>query len=164
MIKEKSLQPPPRQAAKNKLATRRVVRDLAVSYQPKSRPRGSARRARWKIPAITPIGSDAPVSKTLPLAVKRIAETLHPEKIILFGSYAYGTPTPDSDVDLLVVMKNRNSHRENYLSVSDCLIPRPFAVDIVVRTPREIELALAKDDFFIQEITERGKTLYERAI
>lgn len=164
MIKAKSPRPTPGQSAKNKLGSRRVVRDVAASDQSKSRPPGSARRARWKIPQVTPIGSDAPVSKTLPLAVKRIAEALRPEKIILFGSYAYGTPTPDSDVDLLVVMKNRNSHRENYLSVSNCLIPRPFAVDIVVRTPREIELAFAKGDLFIQEITERGRTLYERAI
>lgn len=103
------------------------------------------------------------MSKTLPRAVKRIAETLHPEKIILFGSYAYGSPTPDSDVDLLVVMKNQKTHRDNYLAVSQCLVPRPFAVDIVVRTPREIKSALARGDFFIQEITERGKTLYERA-
>ncbi len=51
-----------------------------------------------------------PVAKTLPKAVKRIVAELKPEKIILFGSYAYGNPTPDSDVDLLVVMEtNLNS-------------------------------------------------------
>lgn len=131
--------------------------------QEESSPHDSTRRARWRIPHVTPIGSDAPVSKTLPRAIKRIAETLNPEKIVLFGSYAYGNPTPDSDVDLLVVIKNHQNHRDNYLAVSHCLVPRPFAVDIVVRTPREIKLALARGDFFIQEITERGKTLYERA-
>ncbi len=125
--------------------------------------RAAYRAPRWKIPDVTPIGSDAPVCKTLSLAVKRIVETLHPEKIILFGSYAYGNPTPDSDVALLVVMKNRNSHRENYLAVSECLIPRPFAVDIVLRTPQEMTRAMTKGNFFIQEITERGKTLYEQA-
>lgn len=149
--------------AKPKLQSRRTARETRTRYQTKM-PRASTRRARWKIPAVTPIGVVTPVSKTLPRAVKRIAETLHPEKIILFGSYAYGNPTPDSDVDLLVVLKNQNTHRDNYLAISRCLIPRPFAVDIVVRTPREVRLALARGDFFIQEITERGKTLYERAI
>src|SRR5581483_7573800 len=124
--------------------------------------RAGYRAPRWKIPDITPIGSDAPVSKTLPLAVKRIVETLHPEKIILFGSYAYGNPTPDSDVDLLVVLNNRAGHRDNYLAVSHCLIPRPFAVDILVKTPQELKNALAHGDFFIEEIITRGKTLYER--
>lgn len=139
-------------AVKRRVATRQT-RERRASY----------RARRWKIPKITPIGSDAPVSETLPLAVKRIVETLHPEKIILFGSYAYGNPTPDSDVDLLVVTQNQKSHRENYLAVSECLIPRPFGVDIVLRTPQQMRSALANGDFLIQEISERGKTLYEQA-
>jgi len=150
----------PRVAPQNK---KRVPAKRRVNARHTRERRASYRAPRWKIPDITPIGSDEPVSKTLPRAVKRIVETLHPEKIILFGSYAYGNPTPDSDVDLLVVMKNRNSHRENYLAVSECLIPRPFAVDIVLRTPQELKRAMANGDFFIQEITERGKTLYEQA-
>jgi len=164
---ERQMKPKTRIAArstKQKRQPRRAVRETATRYRTKATPRVSARRARWKIPAVTPIGSHAPVSETLPRAVKRITETLHPEKIILFGSYAYGNPTPDSDVDLLVVIKNHKSHRDNYLAVSECLIPRPFAVDIVLRTPQEIQFAFAKGDFFIQEITQRGKTLYERAI
>jgi len=46
-----------------------------------------------------------PVAKTLPQAIKRLVAELKPEKIILFGSYAYGNPTPDSDVDLFVVIE-----------------------------------------------------------
>ena len=53
-----------------------------------------------------------PVSKTLPQAIKRIVSELKPEKIILFGSYAYGNPTPDSDVDLLVIMDTKASYKE----------------------------------------------------
>lgn len=141
---------------------RRTVRETPTRYQTKPRRRASPRRSRWKIPSVKPIGSDAPVSETLPLAVKRIAETLHPEKIILFGSYAYGTPTPDSDVDLLVVMKGDEPEVERYLAVSRLLRPRPFAVDILVRTPQEIKAAIRKGDFFIEEIATRGKVLYER--
>jgi predicted nucleotidyltransferase len=102
------------------------------------------------------------VSETLPLAVKRIAETLHPEKIILFGSYAYGNPTPDSDVDLLVVLEGYTVWEERFLGVARLLRPRVFPVDLIVKTPHEIEYSLGHRDFFIQEIVQRGKVLYER--
>ncbi len=112
---------------------------------------------------VHPIGFP-PVSKTLPQAVKKIAETLKPEKIILFGSYAYGNPTPDSDVDLLVVMKTRKSAKECRLAVSRLLRPRQFPVDIIVKTPKEIEYAINnKGNFFVQEIVKKGKVLYEKA-
>lgn len=114
------------------------------------------------IPAITPIGSDAPVSVTLPKAVRRIARALRPQKIILFGSYAYGKPDPDSDVDLLVVMETNAPRKERYLTVSRLLRPRPFAVDIIVKTPREIKTAIKSGDFFIEEIYTQGKVLYEQ--
>ncbi len=114
------------------------------------------------IPAITPIGSVVPVSETLPRAVRQIARTLRPQKIILFGSYAYGNPTPDSDVDLLVVMKTNASSAERSWAVSRLLIPRPFPVDILVRTPREVAHALTSGDFFIREIVSHGQVLYER--
>ncbi len=120
------------------------------------------RRRKFTIPAITPIGCDAPVSETLPKAVRRIARVLRPQKIILFGSYAYGNPTPDSDVDLLVVMETKASHKERFLAVSRLLRPRPFAVDIIVRTPQEIKTAIESGNFFIKEIYTQGKVLYER--
>ncbi len=115
-----------------------------------------------QIAPIVPIGCDRRVSETLPAAVERIIRELQPEKIILFGSYAYGTPTPDSDVDLLVIMETDAPSKERAWAVSRLLIPRPFPVDILVRTPQEIERALAQGDFFIREIMERGKVLYER--
>ncbi len=125
--------------------------------------RTSTRRRAYAIPAVTPIGSDAPVSETLPKAVRRIARELRPQKIILFGSYAYGNPTPDSDVDLLVVMNTRASRKERFLAVSRLLRPRPFAVDIIVKTPGEIKTAIMNGDFFIEEIYSQGKVLYERS-
>ena len=111
---------------------------------------------------IAPTGWPSPVAEALPAAVQRIAEALHPKKIILFGSYAYGTPTSDSDVDLLVIMETSAPHVERYLAVCRLLRPRPFPVDILVRTPVEIERALGSGDFFIQEILSRGRVLYER--
>jgi predicted nucleotidyltransferase len=106
-----------------------------------------------------------PVSKTLPQAIKRIVSELKPEKIILFGSYAYGNPTPDSDVDLLVVIETNGKNKEIYRAVSKLLYPRQFPVDIIIRTPKEVEEALkgGKDNaFFIREILKKGKVLYDR--
>src|SRR5689334_7791469 len=103
-----------------------------------------------------------PVSKTLPQAIKRIVAELKPEKIILFGSYAYGNPTPDSDVDLLVIMDTKASPKDRYLAVARLLRPRVFPVDIIVKTPQEIEKALKTNSFFTREIYTKGVVLYER--
>jgi len=119
-------------------------------------------QAAHAIQPITPTGLDAPVSETLPKAILRIVQELQPEKIILFGSYAYGTPTPDSDVDLLVIMHTTASSKDRSWAISRLLVPRPFPIDILVRTPHEIARALDTGDFFIQEIIARGKVLYER--
>ena len=106
-----------------------------------------------------------PVAKTLPQAIKRIVSELKPEKIILFGSYAYGNPTPDSDVDLLVVIETDGKSKETYRAVSKLLYPRQFPVDIVIKTPKEVEEALkggVDNAFFVREIVKKGKVLYDR--
>jgi uncharacterized protein len=112
--------------------------------------------------AIVPIGCERPVGETLPAAVERIVHELIPEKVVLFGSYAYGVPTPDSDVDLLIILKTDAPSKNRSWAVSQLLLPRPFPVDILVRTPQEIEQALVRGDFFVREILERGVVLYER--
>jgi predicted nucleotidyltransferase len=109
-----------------------------------------------------PAGLKVSVGKSLRPAILKIVSELKPEKVILFGSYAYGTPNPHSDVDLLVVMKTRSSLKDRSWAVSRLLIPRPFPVDILVKTPKEVEKALASGDFFIKEILTRGKVLYDR--
>ncbi len=86
-----------------------------------------------------------------------------PEKIILFGSHAYGKPTADSDVDLLVIMEIDKKRSDRTWEGARLLIPRPFPVDILVRTPAEIQHAFVNDDFFIKEIVTQGKVLYERS-
>ena len=111
---------------------------------------------------VSPVGFP-PVAETLPSAIERIISELKPEKIILFGSYAYGTPTPDSDVDLLVVMKTKAREVDRYVAVSNLLYPRQFPVDILVKTPQEMEAeAKKKGNFFLREILKKGKVLYER--
>jgi uncharacterized protein len=108
------------------------------------------------------MGLTVSVGKSLRPAIQKIIQELNPEKIVLFGSYAYGTPNPHSDVDLLVIMKTRSSLKNRSWAVSRLLLPRPFPVDILVKTPKEIEKALESGDFFIKEILTRGKVLYER--
>jgi len=104
-----------------------------------------------------------PVTKgTLNEIVRKIVRALRPEKIILFGSYGYGSPTNDSDVDLLVIMETNDRPADRYLAVSRLIRPRPFPLDILVKTPVEITQALEKGDFFIREIVTNGQPLYER--
>jgi uncharacterized protein len=91
---------------------------------------------------------------------RQIAERFDPDKIILFGSYAYGTPTPDSDVDLLVIMPTRNQI-EQAVRIDEA-IERGFAMDLLVRTPRVLEQRLRWGDWFLREVVERGKVLYEK--
>ncbi len=94
--------------------------------------------------------------------VRRIVNKLDPEQIILFGSYAYGTPNQDSDIDLLVIMETNLTHAYRALEVSRLIRPRPFPVDIIVKTSTEVRNALEKGDFFIEEILARGRVLYEQ--
>lgn len=120
------------------------------------------RNGRLLTAPIHPAGMEAVDEEAFRTIVDRLVQELQPERIVLFGSYAYGTPTPDSDVDLLVIMETEASWKERHWAVSRLLIPRPFPVDILVKTPAEIEQALAKGDFFIGEILTRGTVLYER--
>src|ERR1700678_3268293 len=103
-------------------------------------------------------------SPDVPLAAirrfaRRIAERFEPDKIILFGSYAYGTPHEESDVDLLVIMRTKNAIDQ---SIRICLaFEQLFSLDLIVRTPWQIERGLKDDNWFLREIIEKGKVLYE---
>ncbi len=89
-----------------------------------------------------------------------VAREFRPQKIILFGSYAYGQPTADSDVDLLVVMPFDRRKRRKSLEIRR-RIPAGFPLDLIVRTPQFINQRLAWGDCFTQEILSKGRVLYE---
>ena len=97
-------------------------------------------------------------------ATQRIVKAFNPERIILFGSYAYGKPTSDSDVELLIVMESDQRPVARAASVSKILRPRLIPMDIMVRTPDEIRHRLEIGDYFFQEILEKGRVLYERSL
>jgi uncharacterized protein len=114
------------------------------------------------VAGVQPSGFAPVTEEALQAMMHRLVTRLHPHKIVLFGSYSYGTPTADSDVDLLVIMDTTARPVYRYLCVSRLLRPRPFPLDLLVKTPEEIAQALAREDAFVQEITTRGRVLYER--
>jgi predicted nucleotidyltransferase len=91
---------------------------------------------------------------------RQIAEKFHPQKIILFGSYAYGKPHNESDVDLLVVMPAKNEIDQT-IRVKQS-VERPFALDLIVKTPKRLARGLADGDWFLREVLEKGRVLYEK--
>jgi predicted nucleotidyltransferase len=93
--------------------------------------------------------------------VSKIVEHFHPKKIILFGSRAWGEPTEESDLDLLVVMDVDGSPIRKASEISRTARPRFLPMDVIVRTPDEIEHRIGIGDPFIKRIMNRGKVLYE---
>jgi len=90
---------------------------------------------------------------------RRIAEEFKPEKIILFGSHAYGKPRPDSDVDLLVVMPFEGGYFTPASKIRRQL-GLVLPMDLLVRTPEQLKYRLEIGDQFMQEIVEQGKVMY----
>jgi uncharacterized protein len=93
----------------------------------------------------------------------RIADVYKPERIILFGSHAYGKPAHDSDIDLLIVMNFEGSPIKQSIKISSELgIVTPM--DLLVRTPEQVRERLRIEDPFIREILQHGKVMYEANI
>ena len=115
--------------------------------------RANGQRARWYR------GPDIPM-RIIRRFARQVSERFQPDKVILFGSYAYGTPHADSDVDILVIMPARNQ-LDQAVKISYEIDP-PFPLDIIVRTPYNMGWRLAEGDSFLREITGRGRILYEK--
>lgn len=103
-------------------------------------------------------GADIPKSVIRAYA-RKVAERFQPDKIILFGSYAYGQPHEDSDVDLLVVIPARNELDQAFKIRLE--VPAPFPMDLLVRKPKEMKWRLEEGESFLTEIMSKGKILYE---
>jgi predicted nucleotidyltransferase len=104
-------------------------------------------------------------SPHIPLAAirrfaRQIAERFHPDKIILFGSYAYGQPHNESDVDLLVIMPAYDVVNQA-IRICTAFETWPFSLDLIVRTPQQVERGLRQNNWFLREIIEKGKVLYD---
>lgn len=90
---------------------------------------------------------------------EQIARDFHPERIILFGSYAYGSPRDDSDVDILVVLPFKGKSTRKILEILNKTNPK-IPVDLIVCTPERLRERINNNDWFMQEITEKGRLLY----
>lgn len=88
----------------------------------------------------------------------QLVKKYKPQKIILFGSYAYGQPAPDSDVDLLVVADTDKKFHERVQEVRICL-PKDRSFDLIVLTPLEYQKAKVKNALLL-EIEAKGKVIY----
>jgi len=102
-------------------------------------------------------GADIPI-RVIRRYARAIGERFSPDKVILFGSYAYGTPHEDSDGDILVVMPAWNQHSQAVRI--RMALTAPFPMDLMVRTPKEMKWRLEEGDSFLTEIVSKGKVLY----
>ena len=91
-----------------------------------------------------------------------LAQRFAPERVVLFGSYARGSQSEDSDVDLLVIMDhNKRKDVEQAIAI-DTQLPRKFPLDLIVRRPSEVKRRLAMGDSFLRSILGEGQVLHER--
>jgi len=98
--------------------------------------------------------------KDIQRIVQQIAESFQPQKVILFGSYAYGKATEDSDVDLLVVMETDENPLYAAARIA-AAIDHPFPLDILVLRPEDWEEYLSEKTVFVTDVATNGVILYE---
>jgi len=109
-------------------------------------------------------GGDKKVRQYIKDLCEQIVRAADPQKIILFGSYAYGKPTEDSDIDLLVVMPVKGHPAYKAAEIRTKIrekIETSMALDLLVRSPEFVAERIKLDDMFMREITEHGKVIYE---
>ena len=94
--------------------------------------------------------------------VRRIGQKFHPERIVLFGSYASGQATEDSDVDLLVVTETSLPPRERYATIRRLAADFPASFDIIVKTPDEYARRRSVVNHIVYFADKYGRVLYER--
>ena len=93
--------------------------------------------------------------------VNRIVSKFHPDKIILFGSWARGDAQEDSDLDLLVVLSTVEHKRKAAIEVLRALNGLPISKDVIVTTPQEIEERGNIVGYILRPALEEGKVIYE---
>lgn len=101
------------------------------------------------------------IKKTLQAITDKIAKEYKPEKIILFGSYAWGTPHEDSDLDIFVIKNTKTPSLKRIEELDRIFTRRDVAMDFLVYTPKQVKQQLKKGDFFVQDIIMNGKVLYD---
>lgn len=107
---------------------------------------------------------DKKVSKIISEVVDKITAEYQPETIILYGSYAYGKPTKDSDIDLFIIKDTVKNRIDRYVEVKRLIYDpqRRISISPLVYTRQEVEERLGLGDDFVEEILNKGEVLYAR--
>ena len=92
--------------------------------------------------------------------VDHVIRAFGPRKVILFGSYAYGRPDGDSDVDLMVVMPHAGPSHRKATEIRLSGMPS-FPMDLLVRSPAQLRAGAAQNDWFVVEVLEKGIVLHD---
>lgn len=105
---------------------------------------------------------DAHIEQTLNEIVRRLVADYQPEKIILFGSYAYGEPHEDSDLDLLIIKETPDRLITRIFTVHELVTDMHPSIGLepLILTPAELEQRLRIGDQFVAEVLARGALLY----
>ena len=100
--------------------------------------------------------------ETIQIILDKLLAHYAPQKVILFGSYAYGDPQPDSDIDLLIIKETPERFIDRWVTVRRILSDpkRTVSLEIIVLTPREIAERLAIGDQFLAEVLKKGEILH----
>lgn len=130
------------------------------------RDRSGIQRRRIFSGALLALNGKLPYSLSMDALVERvtrkIAEAIHPDKIVLFGSRAKGTATEDSDIDLVVVYSGPKTAREVELEIEDLFFPRDFSMDVIVMTPDHLERYKKIANSLARVVSETGVLCYGR--
>ena len=109
-------------------------------------------------------GRHAQIDQLISRIVKTISHEYRPQKIILFGSYAYGRATPDSDIDLLIIKDTDLRMVDRFVEVKRLIYDPQLRIPVspLVYTPHELQERLDMGDDFVEEVMREGKVLYEK--
>jgi uncharacterized protein len=111
-----------------------------------------------------PVRAKKSIQKILTDVVEKLMADYQPEKIILYGSYAYGQPNEDSDIDLFIIKETDKRRIDRFVEVSEIIYDpqRHISIQPMVYTPGELEERLALGDDFVKDILTRGEIIYAR--
>ncbi len=107
---------------------------------------------------------DKEARKIINQITEKIKKEYQPEKVILFGSYAYGEPSSNSDIDIFVIKQTDKERRDRFVEVKRLVYDpkRKMVFSPLIYTPAEVEERLLLGDDFVSEILEKGEVLYVR--
>jgi len=106
--------------------------------------------------------AEAGIKEIILQIVEKIVKEYQPEKVILFGSYAYGAPDRDSDIDLLIIKDTKDRPIDRRVAVARIVSDpkRIMPIEPIVLTPKEVGERLKIGDQFIKQILQKGTVLY----